>query len=189
MAQMDKKVVSTGLIAGLVSLACTTVFQQLIPIRDELGFKEVHNEEVVLQVLETNLPETGLYLLPGHSPPDSLFRERYARGPIFRIHSLRTGPGGAPHVFIPVLALLIAPVIPTWLLWSLCRNARPGFGSRVLMVALFGIFVALWTDIRLWGMEMYPLNYSLFLAASSVPTWVIVGLVVAWRIKPSSVSA
>jgi hypothetical protein len=186
---MDKKVIATGLIAGLVGLACTTIFQSAIPIRDELGYKDVPNEDMVLQVLDTNLRETGLYLLPGHSPPDSLFRERYEKGPLFRIHSLQSGAGGAPHVLIPVLALLIAPIIPSWYLWSLCRNGRPGFGSRVFLVALFGIFLALWADLRMWGMELYPLNYSLFLAASSVATWVIVGLVIAWRIKPCSVSA
>jgi len=186
---VDKRAIATGFVAGLVGLACTTIFQQLIPIRDELGYKEVPNEEMVLEVLDANLRETGLYLLPGHSPPDSLFRERYEAGPIFRIHSLQSGAGGTLHVLIPVLALLIAPIIPSWCLWSLCRNGRPGFGSRVFLVALFGVFVALWTDLRMWGMELYPLNYSLFLAASSVATWVILGLVIAWRIKPGSVSA
>jgi len=186
---MNSKVVATGLIAGLVGLACTTVLQSAIPIRDRLGYKDVPNEDVVLKVLDTNLRETGLYLLPGHSPPDPLFRQRYEEGPIFRIQSLRTGAGGAPHVFIPILALLIAPIIPSWYVWRLCRNGRPGFGSRVFQVALFGIFLVLWADLRMWGMELYPLNYSIFLAASSVATWVIVGLVIAWRIKPSSAAA
>ena len=185
---MDKKVVATGLIGGLVGLACTTIFQSAIPLRDALGYKEVPNEARVLEVLDTNLRETGLYLLPGHSPPDSLFRERYEEGPLFRIHSLRSGAGGALHVLIPVLALLIAPIIPSWCLFSLCRNGRPGFGSRVILVASFGIFLALWADLRMWGMELYPLGYSLYLAASSLATWVIVGLVVAWRIKPSAAS-
>jgi uncharacterized membrane protein len=54
------------------------------------------------------------------------------------------------------------------------------------MVASFGVFLALWADLRLCGMELYPLNYSLFLAASSVATWVIVGLVIAWRIRPTA---
>jgi hypothetical protein len=30
---------------------------------------------------------------------------------------------------VSVIALLIAPIIPTWHIWSLCRNGRPGFGS------------------------------------------------------------
>jgi hypothetical protein len=80
---------------------------------------------------------------------------------------------------------MIAPIIPTWLLWNLCQRNRPGFGMRVVVVALFGVFAALTTDLRLWGMELYPLSYSLLLAFGSVTTWILAGLVVAWRIKPS----
>jgi len=182
---MDKTVITTGLIAGLVGLACTVVFLQVIPLRDQSGYKEVPNEAKVLEALDANLRETGIYLLPGHSPPDSLFRERYARGPLFRIHVLQNGADGAARFLVSVIALLVAPIIPTWHIWSLCRNGRPGFGSRVLRVASFGVFLVLWADLRMWGMELFPLNYTLVLAASSVATWGVVGLVVAWRIRPA----
>ena len=182
---MERRVITTGLIAGLVVVGWTSVSYGLVRIRDELGYKEVSNEETVLGVLDASLEETGLYLVPGHSPPDSLFRVRYADGPMFRVHALRSGAGGVPHVFLPILALMIAPIIPAWLLWNLCQRNRPGFGMRVVVVALFGVFAALTTDLRLWGMELYPLGYSLLLAFGSVTTWILAGLVVAWRIKPS----
>lgn len=181
---MDKRVITTGLMAGLVVVGWTSVSYGFVRIRDELGYKEVSNEEAVLSVLDANLAETGLYLVPGHSPPDSLFRVRYAEGPLFRVHSLRRGAGGSPHVLLPILALLVAPLIPTWLVWKLCQRGGPEFGMRVVVVALFGVFLALTTDLRLWGMELYPLSYSLLLAFGSVSTWILAGLVVAWRIRP-----
>jgi hypothetical protein len=150
---MHKKVIATGLIAGLVGIACITIFQCLIPIRDHLGYKEVPDEKRVLEILDANLPETGLYLIPGHSPPDPLFRERYENGPLFRIHSLRRGAGGAAHVLIPVLGLLIAPILPSWYLWHMCKEKCLRFGSRMFRVSLFGVFIALWADLRMWGME------------------------------------
>ncbi|NIM52791.1 MAG: hypothetical protein GTO22_26690 [Gemmatimonadales bacterium] len=186
---MDRRVITTGLLGGLVALGWTVVAQNLIPIRNDLGYKEVSNEETVLSALDPNLTETGLYLVPGHSPPDSLFRSRYEEGPIFRIHSLRSGAGGPAHVLIPMLALLIAPVIPTWILWRLCQQERPTLRARIAVVALFGIFLALSADLRMWGMELYPLSYSLFLGLSSVAGWVIVGLLIAWRIRPKPVAA
>ncbi len=100
------------------------------------------------------------------------------------MHSLRRGAGGSPHVLLPILALLVAPLIPTWLVWKLCQRGGPEFGMRVVVVALFGVFLALTTDLRLWGMELYPLSYSLLLAFGSVSTWILAGLVVAWRIRP-----
>jgi hypothetical protein len=181
---MERRVITTGLMAGLVVVGWTSVSYGLVRIRDELGYKEVSHEETVLAVLDTNLTETGLYLVPGHSPPDSLFRARYAEGPLFRVHSLRSGAGGALHVILPILALIAAPIIPTWLVWNLCQRGGPRFGVRVVIVALFGVFVALTTDLRLWGMELYPLSYTLLLAFGSVTTWILAGLVVAWRIKP-----
>lgn len=181
---MEKRVIGTGLMAGLVVVGWTSVSYGLVRMRDQLGYKEVSHEETVLGVLDANLPETGLYVVPGHSPPDSLFRARYDQGPLFRIHSLRSGAGGAPHVLLPILALIVAPIIPTWLVWNLCQRGAPRFGMRVVVVALFGVFVALTTDLRLWGMELYPLSYSLLLAFGSISTWILAGLVVAWRIKP-----
>jgi hypothetical protein len=186
---MDRRLITTGLLAGFVFLGWKVVSQGLLPIRDELGYKDAQNEERVLSTLDANLPGTGLYIVPGHSPPDSLFRARYSEGPIFRIHSLRRGAGGTPHFLVSILALFIAPMIPTALVWRLCRNGGLGFGARATTVALFGVFLALAADIQLWGTELYPLNYSIFLASSSVVGWAIVGLVVAWRIRPTKQAA
>ena len=181
---MNRRVITTGLLAGVLCLVWTSISNGLIPIRHELGYKEVPGEAELLQILDAHLDETGLYLVPNDAPPDSLFRARYESGPIYRIHSLQAGAGGTPHVAISVLALLFAPIIPAWLLSLLCERRPVGYGRRVLLVALFGVFVALFSDLRQWGMELVPLNYALFLAASSVITWIVVGLFLAWRIVP-----
>ena len=186
---MHRRIVTAGLLAGVVGLLWTALSQSAVPVRNELGYKEVPDEEAVLQLLDRGLPETGLYLLPGHSPPDSLFRARYENGPIFRVHSLRSGAGGAPHVIVSILGFLIAPLIPAWFLWGLCRYGRPGFAARVGVVSLFGIFLALAAHLQLWGMELYPLSYSLFLAVNGLIGWTLVGIVLAWRITPDVVSS
>jgi len=182
---MQKRIITTGLMAGLVVVAWTSISYGLVRVRDELGYKEVVNEETVLEVLDANLAETGLYLVPSHSPPDSLFRARYAEGPLFRIHSLRNGAGGTLHVIVPVLAMMLAPLIPTWFVWNLCQRGAIGFWRRVSTVALFGVFAVFANDLRLWGMELYPLGYTLLLAFGSVTTWTLAGLLIAWRIQPA----
>jgi hypothetical protein len=182
---MQKQVITTGLMAGLVVVVWTSISYGLVHIRNELGYKEVAHEETVLEVLDANLAETGLYLVPGHSPPDSLFRARHADGPLFRIHSLRYGAGGIPHVLLPILAMMVAPLIPTWFLWKLCQHGDVGFGNRVSIVTFFGVFAVFTNDLRLWGMELYPLSYTLLLAFGSLTTWILAGLLIAWRIKPA----
>jgi hypothetical protein len=181
---MNRRVVTSGLLAGFLALVWTGVSQGLLPQRDDWGYKEVPAEESVLAVLEQELPETGLYLVPGHSPPDSLFRARYERGPIFRVHSLRAGAGGAPHVLGSLLALLLCPLLPAWLLGRLNATGSPGFLERAGTVASFGVVIGLASNLQLWGMELYPLNYSLFLTLNGVLMWIALGAFLAWRLRP-----
>lgn len=181
---MDRSVVVSGLLAGLVCLVWTALSQGLLPFRDDWGYKDVPVEEPVLAALDHGLPETGLYLVPGHSPPDSLFRARYEDGPIFRVHSLRDGAGGAPHVLVSILALLVAPLIPAWFVAVICSRGNPSFPTRMSIGSIFGVFLALSAHLQLWGTELYPLGYSLFMAINGLVTWTLVGAVLAWRIVP-----
>ncbi len=184
---MVMRVISSGLLAGILALAWTAAFQGALPQRDAWGYKDVQQEAEVLALLDRELAETGLYLVPGHSPPDSLFRARYEGGPIFRIHSLRTGAGGLPHVLVSILALLLAPLFPAWLLSRICRISEPSFVDRAGMVSLFGIVTALAAHLQLWGTELYPLNYSLFLTLNGVFMWIVLGVFLAWRITPETI--
>lgn len=183
---MKRQIVTSGLLAGLVGILWTVVALGLVPFRDSMGWKETPNEDLLLPLLDGNLTEEGLYLLPGHSPPDSLFRARHDEGPFFRVHSLPRGTEGPIRSLISILSLLVAPLIPAWFLAALCRSGSPGFGARVGAVSLFGLFLALTANIQLWGMELYPLAYSLLLSANGILSWVVIGLFLAWRIKPDS---
>ncbi len=181
---MNSRVLWIGLLGGVVAIVWTGVVGSLFPLRDRMGNMEAHNEEVVLAALDQNLTETGIYLVPGKFPHDSLFLARLAEGPIFRVHSLPEGGGGLAQFLVSDLALLLAPIIPAWLLMVLCGTGRPGYGSRVLVVALFGVFLALAAYLPMWDQELYPPSYVFLLAANAVVTWAIVGLVLAWRIAP-----
>jgi hypothetical protein len=185
---MNGQLIKTGLLAGLVGILWTMLTLGLIPVRDSMGWKEVPNEVAVLEALEVNLPETGLYLVPGHSPPDSLFRSRHSDGPIFRVHSLRNGTEGPIRALISILSLLLAPLIPAWFLFGLCQRENPTYSTRVFIVTLFGVFLTLTGEIQLWGMELYPLLYSLLLSANAIISWLVIGLFLAWRIKPVGIA-
>lgn len=181
---MNPRVLWAGLLGGVAAIVWTAVVGSLLPLRDRMGNMEAPNEELVLAALDENLTQTGVYLVPGKFPHDSLFLERYAEGPIFRVHALPEGAGGLAQFVVSDLALLLAPIVPAWLLMLLCGTARPGYGARVFVVALFGAFLALAAYLPMWGQELYPPGYVFLLAANGVVTWVIVGLVLAWRIAP-----
>ena len=64
--------------------------------------------------------------------------------------------------------------------------ALPGFGSRVLFVALLAGFVALQSRLLDWSWWRFPLDYSLVAALDLVVGWTLAGLVLAWRVKPAA---
>ena len=121
---MNRHVVTTGLLAGILCLVWTAISNGLIPIRHKIGYMEARNEAELISLLDRSLDDTGLYLVPNDAPPDSLFRSRYEAGPIYRIHALQQGAGGIPHVAVSVLALLLAPIIPAWVLSLLGERRR-----------------------------------------------------------------
>jgi hypothetical protein len=182
---MNGQLLRTGLLAGPVGIVWTILSFGLIPLRNTMGWKEVPNEEVVLEALDANLTEAGLYLVPGHSPPDSLFRSRHADGPFFRVHSLPNGTEGPVRSLVSILSLLLAPLIPAWFLFGICQQGTPSYPTRVFIVTLFGVFLTLTGEIQLWGLELYPLLYSLLLSANAILSWLVIGLFLAWRIKPA----
>ncbi len=182
---MNGQLIRNGLFAGLAEVLWTLLTMGIVPLRDAMGWKEVPDEAPVLAALDAHLPETGLYLVPGHVPPDSLFRARHADGPFFRVHSLRNGIEVPIRPLVSVVALLLAPLIPAWFLLGLCRRESPTYPTRVAIVALFGLFLTLASEIQLWGMELYPLAYSLLLSANAILTWIVIGLFLAWRIRPA----
>ena len=180
---MSPKVVGAGLLGGLAAIMWTAAVGSLVPIRDQMGNLEAPNEEVVLAALDASLTEAGVYLVPGKFPHDSLFLDRFENGPLYRIHALAEG-GGLAQFLVSDLALLLAPIIPAWFLMMLCAYDRPGYGARVFVVAMFGVFVALGAYLPMWDQELYPPTYVFLLAGNAVLTWIVVGLVVAARIRP-----
>ena len=86
-----------------------------------------------------------------------------------------------------LLAGILAPLLPAFLLGRFCRVSEPRFVERAGLVSVFGIVTALAAHLQLWGTELYPLNYTLFLTMNGVAMWIILGLFLAWRLTPETV--
>ncbi len=165
---MDRRVVSAGLFGGVAGILWTVLSMGLVPVRDSMGWKEVPNEEVVLQALDANLTETGLYLVPGHSPPDSLFRARPHPPP--DLHPLPT-LGAAGSRMDPCAGL--PPRLP------LLRDASGGGGQFRRLSGAYGqhpvvgngalpphLFLA---DVREWNPDLVGNRLRDGLAGSARP--------------------
>ena len=58
------------------------------------GIKEIPNEQAVLNSMKANMPEDGLYFLPGLGLPENATRAQQAAAMEARMHKVETGPSG-----------------------------------------------------------------------------------------------
>ena len=180
---MHKTVFTSGLLGGVVMLVWTAVWFGLNPYFHDVTAGEIPDEDVVFSTIAERLEETGIYSYPYDVPADSAFHAQFEAGPILQILFQSEG-GAAPSETISylgvVLAYLLVPIIPAWILSWLAQERRARFRQRVGVTMLFGIFVAIFRDISPTGL-LLPINFSLVMAVHSLVGWWLVGLVLAWR--------
>lgn len=183
---MQRRVLTAGLVAGLVMLLWTAVWYGLSSFYHDATANEIPDEDYVFNVINDRLDETGIYLYPYDVPADSAFHARFEAGPILQILFQSQG-GAAPSETLSflsvVLAYLLAPIIPAWVLSVASPEKTAGYIQRVSIVALFGIFVAVFRDLTPVGV-LVPGEFSVVMAVHSVVGWGLVGIVLAWRMNP-----
>ena len=69
------------------------VAHDVLPL-GKAGIKEIPNEQIVLSSMKANMPEDGLYFLPGLGLPENATRAQQAAAMEARMHKVETGPSG-----------------------------------------------------------------------------------------------
>jgi hypothetical protein len=174
------------LLGGVVLLVWTAVWYGLFPFFHDATAHEIPDEDVVFGVIANRVDRTGIYLYPYDVPADSAFHTRFEAGPILQILFRKEG-GAAPSETVRylsvVLAYLLVPVIPAWVLCVVSHERTRRYSQRVGIVLLFGIFVAVFRDLTPTGI-LAPFEFSIVMATHSVVAWGLVGIVLAWRMGP-----
>jgi hypothetical protein len=82
---------------------------------------------------------------------------------------------------------LLAPMVGAWMLTQTSMRVKSSYGRKVLFFSAIGLLFAIYGDLTRYGIGGYPLNGALKFAAYHIVTWTLVGLAVAWRIRPPHV--
>ena len=61
---MTKKIVISGVLAGLAMFIWSAIAHMLLPI-GEMGIKTIPNEDAVIAAMKANITEDGFYFIPG----------------------------------------------------------------------------------------------------------------------------
>ncbi|MGC2695203.1 MAG: hypothetical protein WA738_05370 [Candidatus Angelobacter sp.] len=190
---MGKKILA-AVLGGLAFFFWSYIAHDLLPL-GKAGIKEIPNEQAVLTSMKANMPDEGLYFLPGLGIPDNATRAQQSAAMEARMHKVETGPSGllvyhpslkfsfgkalAIELGTNILQVLLAVIL-------LGQTTLASFASRWRFVTLAGILAAISTNISYWNWYGFPGAYTLAYICTVAMGFVVAGLVVAAIIKPGA---
>jgi len=186
---MIKNIVISGFLGGAVMFVAMLAGRLFLPAAGGFGFRTMPDQVQIHAALKQRITQPGTYVCPYLPPGESsaIFPD-YLNEPIFAVtyrgHTHATVPG---FLTIGMLSFLLAPMAAAWLLSQASERVLATFLQRVLFVATLGLFLALSSDLLRALTDELPFSAVAARAAGSVSTWTLIGLVLAWRIKPNSI--
>ncbi|MDH3215313.1 MAG: hypothetical protein OEN01_03360 [Candidatus Krumholzibacteria bacterium] len=179
-----------SVVGAVVLMAWGFVFWTMTPLGQNL-IHTIDTEDAVIEVLDQNISESGVYFVPSTGMRDKsgqeAFVEKHRRGPLARISFRKEGADAqSPVVFIKGFVHSFLSVL---LLVGIMIHALPrlaSYRSRVVFVLLVGVFAGFFTHLSdpIWFHS--PLQHSLYYMDFHILGWLFVGLALAPIIKPAS---
>ncbi|MFG0330858.1 MAG: hypothetical protein ACF8PN_13290 [Phycisphaerales bacterium] len=137
------RVIWVGLIGAVIMFVWNFLSWVVIPWHN-MTMSFIENEEAVVEVMRSEMPERGFYFVPGMSEgpnfDEDAWMERHRQGPIATIAYMPDGVEPmAPKVHAyGFLFYYISTLVGAWMLW-MARNSIISFGGRVAFVSAIGI--------------------------------------------------
>jgi hypothetical protein len=176
-----RRTVLAGVLGGVAAFLWSSIWHMVLPL-GEAGVGTLPNEQPVLEMLEREVPDAGLYLFPGIHPSASAetqeeWMERYRSGPtgLLVYHPVGGEFSFPRHLVIEllsnVLGGLLAATILTLAPLTLAQGALLGGG--------LGLFA--WSSISssYWNWYDFPTPFVLAEGSDQVIGWLIAGAVIA----------
>ena len=188
---MAKKLLA-AVLGGLAFFFWSFVAHDLLPL-GKTGVKEVPNEQAVLDSMKANMPEHGLYFLPGLGVPENATRAQQSAAMEARMHKVETGPSGL-LVYHPSLNFsfgkalvveLVTNIVQIFLAILLLGQTRIiNFVGRWRFITIAGFLAAISTNVSYWNWYGFPGSYTLAYICTVAMGFVFAGLVAAAIVKP-----
>ena len=179
---MRRRVIISGLLGAVVLVVWTYLVNGILGFGSSIDRKSISAERQVHELLKASLSEPGRYIANPELTPAGTFAEGE---PVFSIlHSGMGHESAGTVMLVQVAMFLIAPMIGAWMLSVSSPWMLSSYPRRVLFFAAMGLLVAFYGGITNFGIDSYPPRDALMLALLDVITWILVGLAVAWRMRP-----
>lgn len=183
---MLKRVIVSGLLGSAVLILWTFVVNGILGFHSRIDMRKIQNEPQVYEMLKENIVEPGRYVCnPGLTGDGNFPGEE----PVFSVLYSGSGHGTAgSQMLIGLVLYLLAPMIGTLLLSQASNRILSSYHRKVLFFTIIGVLFAVFSDLQKFGIGGYPLRDAVLLGAHSIVVWTLIGLIVAWRIRPIQAS-
>jgi hypothetical protein len=190
---MGKKLLA-AVLGGIAFFLWSFVAHDVLPL-GKAGIKEIPNEQAVLSSMKANMPEEGLYLLPGLGLPENATRAQQSAAMEARMRKVETGPSGflAYHpslnfsfgrALVTELGTNILQVLLAIIL--LGQTSLVSFAARWRFITVAGILAGISTNISYWNWYGFPGSYTLAYICTVAIGFAVAGLVAAAILKPAA---
>src|SRR5260370_4348874 len=193
-----KRILLTGILGGLTLFVWTFVAHQFLGL-GEMGVGEIPNEAPVLSAMRGAIPEAGFYIFPGVGlGPNATIEQRKAAMPEYmkKYEQSPHGvlvyhPSSGPFNFGAALGRefarnVLQALLAAWLVS--CPQRGRVYSSRVGIVVVAGVLVAISTDIEYWNWYGFPGNYVSAYMTTQIVGVVLAGFVIAAFLKSETVA-
>jgi hypothetical protein len=178
---MFKKVIVPGLLGGIVFIFWTFIVNGVFGFKSSMDMKTIPNEDQVYEILKENIIEPGRYGCNPQVTPNGFPDNE----PAFSVLYGGVGHEAAGWLMLVQLPLFFfAPVLGTLMLSFTSKQILRSYIRRVLFFTGIGLLIALFSDLMNFGIGNYPSKDAIILALHDIVVWTVIGLMVAWRMKP-----
>jgi hypothetical protein len=183
-----KKIIIATLLGGL-TMFIWGGFSHLV-LFIGTGLKPLPNEDKVMEVLKTNIPEQGLYFFPGkdfrnsNKEQDAIFDQKFRDGPV---GLLVYGPvGGNPFKVSKLITQLISNLLSVFIATLIASLIFASYWKRVIIVSLLGLLACSSVSSIYWNWYEFPTSFFVAQILDMVIGFFLAGLVIC-KIVPQPV--
>jgi hypothetical protein len=184
---MTKRVILTGLAAGVAMYVWTFVAHMILPL-GEAGVQQISNEAALLGSMQSTLAvNSGMFIFPSQDKGMSMqdYGKKLTSSPrgIIVYHPAGTSPSLAPLFITEFVTELVEAMLAVFLL-SATRLTT--ISQRVGFVAVIGLIASIATNVSYWNWYEFPTAYTLSYIATQFIGFLVVGLIAASMLKEHS---
>lgn len=164
------------------------VFRLFLPAVGHASLLVMPDQVPIHAQLKERITKPGTYVVPSLSPEkrSALFPD-YLNEPIFAVIYKGYTHGSVPgFASVGILSFLLAPMVAAWRLSQVSERVLATYLRRVLFVSTLRPSIAVSADLMCSFTDDLPLASVAGKAVFSMITRVLIGLVLAWKIKPQS---